>query len=165
MKLHSCLLIKCLLLLPLLSCHASDSPASLLSLKDSSVKINAPKDAKIEQTPTGGIRVTYTNATELEEAPVMDITKLFDPPVSAKAITFQWQAEEQVILVHVWNDEDKVAYQHYPPTLDYTVETKDLRYKEDLEPFAGKVRRIMVGTTLEKTQGDHVVQFEGLKVE
>ncbi|MFA7343352.1 MAG: hypothetical protein WC003_03510 [Terrimicrobiaceae bacterium] len=144
---------------------AQPAPANTNLLKlDDSISIGG-KNLKTEQTKDGGIRITGTNASEIEDGdPAIVFGKKLAVPRDAGSITFQVSGIAGRMIVYVLNEAGGVTYKFLMPDGDCSLDLGGMTFRNSEEPFTGKVKEISAHIPIPKEVGEYVIEISRLEI-
>jgi hypothetical protein len=135
-------------------------PRNLVDQMDKTLRIEAPPGAKVEPTPSGGLKVSYTVETPPGKSLWVSVKRVFSPAEPGSAVSVDVSGFEGAVLLNVWNDEKKQAFKRLDAPSGNVVDLHSLHYRGSEEDFSGKVIAVEVAMEVTKQPGDHVVEIE-----
>lgn len=142
-------------------CAEGDSGSrNLVDQVDKTLRIEAPPGAKVEPTPSGGLKVSYTVDAPPGKSLWVSVKRVFSPAEPGSAVSVDVSGFEGAVLLNVWNDEKKQAFKRLDAPSGNVVDLHSLHYRGSEEEFSGKVIAVEVAMEVAKHPGDHVVEIE-----
>jgi len=146
---------------------AAKPPEPLVSLKlDDSVRVVNGRSLKVEQMENGGIRISGSNATDLEGDQGFDFIKRFSVPVPASVIHFDLTGVERAMGVKVTNEAGKTAFTHFRPDRADLLELATIRFEGSREeaPFSGKLSKLSMFIPIPVMSGDFTIEINKIEI-
>lgn len=169
-SIHALLVVSALLLHPpaagAKAPSAKPSEPSVSLKLDESVKITNGSSLKVEQMENGGIKISGTNAAELDGDPGFDFTKTFSEPVPASAIRFEISGVERPMLVKVTNVEGKTAHTHFVVGREDMLELGTIHYggSPESDTFSGKLGKLSMFIPIPTMSGDYSIEISRIEI-